>query len=186
MKRTGIFRYLSMALASLTLMLTLSMGVISIAPKFAYAQEASVVVEKQHQEAGSIVADPAEESLKICKDESGAAKACDDKDLFSFLMISVGGLSGLGALGIAFLISKLLLLLILSPIFSNMFPSLEKGGWKLFIAVTLNMIVGLLSLMVPPVSLSFGAAIMHSSVLALFSVFSNQAYKQFFTAKGKS
>lgn len=187
MRRTGIFNYLAMALASLTLMLTLSMGVFSVAPEFAYAQEASVVVESQHQEAGSvIVAQSDEGSLEICKDESGAAKACSDADLLKHLMVSVGGFKGMSALAIAFFVSKLLLLLLLSPFFTNMFPSLLKGNVKLLVATGMNLIVGVLSLMVPPVELSFGAAIMHSSVLALGSVFANQAYKQFLTSKGKS
>lgn len=127
-----------------------------------------------------------EESLKICKDESGNIKACDDADVFKHLLVSMGGIKGASALMIAFIISKFLLLLLLSPFFTNIFPSLLKGGVKLTVASGLNVVVGVLSLMVPPVELSFGAALMHSSVLALASVFANQAYKQYLTKKGQS
>jgi len=147
------------------------------------SDEVSVVVSGDEAvlTSGSI-----EESLKICKDESGEFKVCDNKDLVSHLMVSIGGFKGMSALAIAFFISKFLLLLILSPFFKDVFPKLDQGRYKLFIAVSMNLVVGVLALMVPPVSLSFSAAITHSSVLALLSVFANQAYKQFFTEKGKA
>lgn len=149
--------------------------------------EQSVVVEVAEEAGQPIVsAISVEDSLKICKDEAGNVKACSNEDLVSHLMLSIGGFKGMSALAIAFVISKFILLFLLSPFFKEMFPKLEQGRWKLFIAVSLNLVVGILALMIPPTSLSFGAAIMHSSVLALLSVFANQSYKQFFTSKGKA
>lgn len=160
--------------ASLVLVASFSIGVATFAPSYTNAQE-PVKIE-------NVV--PSHDSLNICKDEAGAPRACSDKDLLDFLMVSLGGAKGLGALGFAFLLSKLLLLLLLSPMFASMYPSLMKGSVKLTIALGLNLVVGILSLMMPPVGLSFLAALTHSSVLALGSVFANQAYKQYFTAKG--
>lgn len=193
MKR--FFNCFAVMLASVTIAMTLSLGVVTVAEanKLQFADNVHTMVQAdlQLQEAEVqvgevIVADPAEESLKICKDEQGNAKACSDKDLLAHLMASIGGFKGMSALAIAFFIAKLLLLLLLSPFFTTMFPSLLKGNVKLLVATGLNLVVGLLSLMLPPVELSFGAAIMHSSVLALASVFANQAYKQFLTSKGKA
>lgn len=182
-------RGIAMMLASLTLAITLSIGVVSVYTPTSHAEESAVVVQNQevvHQLDEVIVASPVEESLKICKDEQGNAKACEDSDVAKHLLASMGGLKGASALVIAFVISKFLLLLLLSPIFSNMFPSLLKGHVKLTVATGLNLVVGVLALMVPPVELPFSAAIVHSSVLALASVFANQAFKQYLTAKGKS
>jgi len=173
-----MLRGLSMLLASLTLAMTLTFGVVTLHPNILHAEEITMV---QNQETS-----PAEDSLKICKDESGVAKACEDKDLIKHMMLSIGGFAGMSALAIAFFISKLLLLLLLSPFFTSIFPSLLRGDIKLLVATGMNLVVGVLSLMIPPVELSFGAAIMHSSVLALGSVFANQAYKQFLTSKGKA
>ena len=149
-------------------------------------QEVSEVVAVSAESPSPVASISVEESLKICKDEQGNIKACDDSDVAKHLLVSVGGLKGASALVIAFFISKFLLLLILSPFFTNMFPSLLKGSVKFTVASGLNVVVGVLALMVPPVSLDFGAAIMHSSVLALASVFANQAYKQYLTKKGQS
>ena len=182
-------RAFAMMLASLTLAITLSVGVVSIYTPTSHATSETVVSVVQNQEVvldEVIVASPVEESLKICKDEQGNAKACEDSDVAKHLLASMGGLKGASALVIAFVISKFLLLLLLSPMFTTIFPSLLKGSVKLTVATGLNLVVGVLSLMVPPVELPFSAAIVHSSVLALASVFANQAFKQYLTAKGKS
>jgi hypothetical protein len=179
-----IFSAGAMLLAAFTLTMSLTIGVVSTYPELVNA-DTSVVVESQQQVVEPDISE-VEPSLQICKDESGQAKACDDKDLMAHLLVSVGGYKGMTALGIAFVIAKLLLLLLLSPFFTNMFPSLLKGNVKLLVATGLNLIVGLLGLMLPPVSLAFGAAVLHSSTLALASVFANQAYKQLLTSKGKA
>lgn len=178
-----IFNAGAVLLAAFTLSMCLTIGVVGTYPELVNAQETSVVVEAQHQEVDVSEVEP---SLKICKDEAGQVQACDDKDLMAHLLVSVGGYKGMTALGIAFVIAKLLLLLLLSPFFTNMFPSLFKGNVKLLVATGLNLVVGLLGLMLPPVSLAFGAAVLHSSTLALASVFANQAYKQLLTSKGKA
>lgn len=189
--RQKLSRGFAMMLASLTLAITLSIGVVSIYAPTSHADETATAVVVQNQEVVHqldevIVASPVEESLKICKDEQGNAKACEDSDVAKHLLASMGGLKGASALVIAFVLSKFLLLLLLSPFFTNMFPSLLKGSVKLTVVLGLNLVVGVLALMVPPVELPFSAAIMHSSVLALASVFANQAFKQYLTAKGKS
>lgn len=181
-------KYLQAMLLSAVLTLTFSLGITSFYQPTARAQEAVVqqsVSEVQEQQAASVVVSP-EDSLKICKDEQGQAKVCEEKDLLSFLFLSMGGLKGASALAIAFFVAKLLLLLLLSPAMVTIFPKLAQGGWKLTAAVFMNLIVGVLSLMLPPVGLSLSAALTHSSVLALGSVFANQAFKQYLTVKGKS
>jgi hypothetical protein len=190
-----MFRGFTTLMAAFVLFMTLSVGIVTVAEanKLQFADNVHSMVQadlaqNQEVEVGELeVVDPrAEESLKICKDDQGNAKVCSDKDLLAHLMLSIGGFKGMSALAIAFFIAKFLLLLLLSPFFTTMFPSLLKGSVKLLVATGLNLVVGLLSLMLPPVELTFGAAIMHSSVLALASVFANQAYKQFLTAKGKA
>lgn len=184
MKKT--FNFISSALMCLVIATTLSIGV-ATAIEEVKSEPAKVEQVVQAQEAAPVVAPIAvEDSLKICKDEQGQPKVCEDQDLVKHLLLSLGGMKGASALAIAFAISKLLLLLLLSPFFTSIFPSLLRGDVKLLVATGLNLVVGVLSLMIPPVSLAFGAAILHSTTLALLSVFVNQAYKQFLTAKGKS
>jgi hypothetical protein len=184
MKR--FFSCFAVMLASVTIVMSLSIGVVT-------AVEANKVVQHQEVEVSSpvavsaaevLVASPVEESLKLCKDEQGNAKVCEDKDLLAHLLLSMGGLKGASALAIAFVISKFLLLFLLSPLFSNIFPSLLKGGVKLLVALGLNVVVGVLGLLVAEVPLS--AAIVHSSTLAAFSLLGNQAYKQWLTKKGQA
>lgn len=180
-------RGITLLLASLTLMISLSIGVVTAYTPSAHVE--SVIVQNQEVATISqapIVAVSVEDTLKICKDEQGNAKLCEDSDVAKHLLLSMGGLKGASALVIAFVISKFLLLLLLSPFFTNMFPSLLKGSTKLTVATGLNLVVGILSLMVPPVSLAFSGALLHSTVLALASVFANQAFKQYLTSKGKT
>lgn len=185
MKR--FFSFFGVLMASTALAMTLSLGVVSIVPQVLHAQEV-VVVEQQKDvvQLQEIEVVEQVEDHKFCQDEQGQPKACEDADLLKFLIASMGGLKGASALAIAFFISKLLLLLIMSPFFTSVFPSLLKGGVKLLVASGLNLVIGVLSLMLPPVELSFGAALTHSTVLALASVFANQAYKQWLTKKGQS
>jgi len=178
-----MFRFLSITIAGLMLAMTLTVGLSTTTFQLAYAQD-SVAVESVPSSEVAVQPSIVEEAPKLCKDEQGNAKVCEDKDLLQHLLVSMGGLKGASALAIAFVISKFLLLLLLSPIFSNIFPSLLKGGVKLLIALGLNVVVGVLGLMVADVS--FGAAIVHSSSLAAFSLLGNQAYKQWLTKKGQS
>lgn len=172
-----VFRVFPMMLAGLVLAITLTFGLATTSSQMLYAEESAVSSEVSRP---SLV----EESPKLCKDELGNEKACEDKDLLSHLLVSMGGLKGASALAIAFVISKFLLLLLLSPFFSNLFPSLAKGGIKLLVALSLNVVVGILGLLMAKVP--FDAALVHSSTLAAFSLLGNQGYKQWLTKKGKS
>lgn len=186
-KLWGIF---GMLLVAVVMSMTLTSGVSSVYANLTegtkvdftdnsfVSAKASYVIQKQESEV------PAE--FKICKDESGAPRECTDQDFLQHLLLAMGGMSGLKGLALAFFIAKLLLLLLVSPLLSKFAPSLDKGGWKLTIVVFMNLVVGVLTLMSPPQSLSFGIAITHSSVLALASVFANQAYKQYLTTKSKA
>jgi hypothetical protein len=184
-KLWGMF---AMLLVAVTLSMTLTSGVSSVFASLTEDGETEisyVVGSKQHQLVQHQEAEvPAE--MKICKDESGEPRACTDQDLLQHLLLAMGGMSGLKGLALAFFIAKLLLFLLVSPLLSKFAPSLDKGGWKLTIVVFMNLVVGVLTLMSPPQSLSFGIAVTHSSVLALASVFANQAYKQYLTSKGKA
>lgn len=121
---------------------------------------------------------------QVCHNEDGTPKMCSDEDAIKFLFLSLGE-GGLKGLGIAFVIAKFLLMFILSPGLSMKIPFLQKGSVKITVAIGLNLAVSILTLMVYS-NLSFGAALTHSSVLAAFSVFGNQVFKQYLTKKGKS
>lgn len=185
MKR--LFGFSAMLLTAFALCFSFTFGTMTLAPSIAKAQE-SVSVEAQKVEASKEVSKSSEASL-VATDPADQGNAdtlpeVSNDDLFSLLMTSLGGLKGAGTLAIAFVVSKLLLFFILSPLFQSIFPKLENGGVKLLIALGVNLVVGVLGLMVNT-KLDLGMALLHSSTLALASVFANQAYKQFF-AKAKA
>lgn len=177
----SIYRKFAAVLAALVIALSLSFGVVSIVKHEASSQRVSFI-SNAHAQDTQISEAPAKE---IVASDLGLPQV-DDKEFIELLLKSIGGVKGLGALGIAFLVSKILLFFLLSPAFTSIFPSLEKGGAKLLIACGINVVMGILALMVPPTSLSFGAALVHGSVLAAVSVFSNQAYKYYFAKSKKA
>lgn len=106
--------------------------------------------------------------------------AVSDSDFLGLLFQSLGGAKGATALSGAFLLSKLIMAFFgtswSEKIFSN------AGPMKLTLASGLNVVIGVLGLMTTS-GLSLSAALVHSSVLAMGSVFVNQIYKEFFAPK---
>lgn len=176
--------YFAMTLATLALSLTLSIGTISlIKSETVYAQEQAVEVV-QHV---ASVEQQSEEIPKLCKDQDGQPKVCSNEDFFLALSASIGGVKGLGALGIAGVIVNLIMFFLYSPIGNSVLPKkFETDGYKLILALFLYLVSGVIGLMLPPTSLTFGAAFIHSTTLAAFGVLFNQIMKKYVKAKATS
>lgn len=184
MKR--ISRPFGVMFMALALCFSFTFSVMTFESSKAYAQESSVVVESQ-KDASAVSAKSevkSSEASLVAEDgtDTSSLPNVENADLFQLLMASMGGFKGASVLAIAFAVSKILLFFVLSPLFISVFPKLDNGGVKLTVAFGLNLVVGVLGLMTVN-GLSFGMAITHSTVLALASVFANQAYKQFFVKK---
>ena len=107
-------------------------------------------------------------------------------DFLKELLASIGGLKGASALTIAAVAIKLLLQLLNLPFVASLLGSKFKewnGGVKLVVVLGLSYVGGVLALMLPPTSLSVGAALVHSTTLASFMVFTNQIYQHWFMKK---
>lgn len=103
-------------------------------------------------------------------------------DFLGDLINSVGGMKGASAMAIAFAVVKLLMKAMGLPFVQNLFSGdAVKGQWKITIVIVLSLISGVLGLVVSGVDL--GAALVHSTTLAAYSVLFNQLYKQFVEKK---
>lgn len=98
-------------------------------------------------------------------------------DFLQLLIQSLGGLKGASALAIAGTAVQVLLKFLATPWAGGLLKNV-KGGTKLLVVSGLSMLGGVLALMVPPTSLSLGAALVHSTTLTAFMVFANQLYQQ--------
>ncbi len=108
-----------------------------------------------------------------------------NQDFLGDLLQSLGGLNGASALAATAILIKLLLKFLSTPWGQNVLGKAFKdmaGGWKLTIVTGLSLAGGVIGLMTAG-GLSAGAALVHSTTLAAFMVFSNQIYKQFFEKK---
>lgn len=107
-------------------------------------------------------------------------------DFLNLLVHSIGGMRGASTLAIVGIVIKLLLVALDLPITTKLVGSKFKdwsSGLKLTVVLGLTMVGGVVSLMAPPVGLSLGAALVHSSTLSAFVVLSNQLYKHYFEKK---
>lgn len=107
-------------------------------------------------------------------------------DFLNLLMQSLGGIKGASALAIAGIVVKLLLKALDLPLVAGLMGKAFKdwaSGLKLTVVLALSYVAGVIGLMVPPTSLSLGAALVHSSTLAAFVVLSNQVYKHWIEKK---
>lgn len=98
----------------------------------------------------------------------------DTSEIMAFFA-QLGGLKGASALVIAGIVVQGLMLAVRS------FLGDLIGQYKLLLVLGLSLVSGVVALMVSGVPL--GAALVHSTTLAAFSVFFNQIYKQFFEKK---
>lgn len=98
-------------------------------------------------------------------------------DFIMMLLESIGGMKGASTLAIVFAVVQILLKFLNTELFGKWFKDM-KGSTKLTIVLALTMISGVLSLMTVG-GLTLGAALLHSTTLASFSVLANQLYKQF-------
>jgi hypothetical protein len=103
-----------------------------------------------------------------------------NEDFIGLLLQSLGGLKGASSLAIAGIVVQLLMKFVGTPWADKLFAN--AGPWKLIIVALLSYLSGVVGLMASA-GLSFGAAALHSSVLAAFMVFLNQVYKQFIEKK---
>lgn len=95
--------------------------------------------------------------------------------LIQFLLASIGGVKGAGALGIAALVVQALLRIANWDLLGGLWGKIP-GFWKLITVMVLSYASGVLSLVAQGVSV--GAALIHSTVLASVMVLGNQLYKQ--------
>lgn len=93
-------------------------------------------------------------------------------------MLALGSWKSLGAMGLAALITQLLMLMLRTPLGSF------AGKWKLVAVYLLSVISGLLILKVS--GMSWGAAALHTQTLAAFQAWAHQMYKQFIEKAGET
>ena len=96
-----------------------------------------------------------------------------DQDFFQFVLKNLGGGNGISSLGVTVLVAQLLV-----KIFETKVGALI-GKWKFTVISLLTLLVGTLSFSMTT-NVSITVAFFSSANLALFQVFINQAYKQFF------
>ncbi len=99
------------------------------------------------------------------------------------LLESIGGMKGAGALGLAFIVSKLLIALFKTKFVDGFFNKID-GAWKLTVVLVLSLASGVLGLSVAGVPIA--AALIHSATLSSFMVLVNQIYKQFFAKEERA
>jgi hypothetical protein len=93
------------------------------------------------------------------------------------LVKSLGGALGGGILAIAYFIAQVFMLLLKGKLGAKF-----TGAWQITVVSFMTLVLGVLGLMVVG-GLEFGAAIVHSTTLAAFSVFANQLFQQIIKKK---
>ena len=96
-------------------------------------------------------------------------------EFFAFLMKSLGGFKGAGALGTVALVVQLLM-----KLFQTQAGEL-LGKYKLLAVLGLTLVGGVITLKLTGVS--WGASLLHSATLAAAQVLIHQLYKQFLDKK---
>ena len=99
-------------------------------------------------------------------------------EFLDLLMKSIGGFKGLGILGIVGLVSKIFMKAAQTSLLGSL-----AGRWRLMVIYGMSTIGGVAGLVAGVDGMSLGAALLHANSLAMYSVFGNQAYKQFFEKK---
>jgi hypothetical protein len=121
-------------------------------------------------------------STVVMAQETAAAVPQDVSmiDFITLLIQSLNGLKGAGALAAAGVLVQLVLAFAKTPLAGLFFQKLPSG-MKLVAVTGLSVVAGVVALLVSGVTL--GAALVHSSTLAAFTVFAHQVYKHFFQKK---
>jgi beta-lactamase regulating signal transducer with metallopeptidase domain len=83
---------------------------------------------------------------------------------------SMGGISGIGALGIAALVTQVLMFALRSKLKE------QAGAWRLAAVYFLTMVSGVIAMRMTGVD--WGGALLHSNTLAAFQVFGHQVVSQ--------
>lgn len=100
-----------------------------------------------------------------------------NQEFLALLIASIGGMKGMSTLGIVGVAIQLLIKL------ANTTWIKIDGAVKLLIVSALGLGGGVVALMLPPNSLTIGAALIHSATLTAFMVFFNQVYQQWLAPK---
>lgn len=107
-------------------------------------------------------------------------------DFLQFLIQSINGMKGASVLAIVTIVVQILLkvldLQFVEDFLGKSFGD-WNGGWKLFTVMGLTIVGGFVGLMLPPTSLTIGAALMHSTTLSAFLVLGNQMYQHWVLKK---
>ncbi len=101
-------------------------------------------------------------------------------DFVTYLLQSLGGISGATTLAIIGVIVQILMKFVATPIFDNIGID---GSYKLLIVIGLTIVGGVVTLMTGPAGLTLVAALMHSTTLASIMVLIHQVYVQFFQSE---
>lgn len=117
-------------------------------------------------------------------DPNNPEKPIDNKEFLDYLWKSFNGWKGLGAMGIAALITQILAMFMNTPLFVTVIGfvgvqskfALWIGKWKLATIVGLSLISGICMLIGS--GLDWKAALVHSSTLTFAQIFFNQVWKQ--------
>ena len=99
------------------------------------------------------------------------------QDFIMFLLQSVGEIKGASTLSISYSVVQVLVKFMSSELWGSWFKKVS-GATKITVVLVLTLASGILGLMTAG-GLPFGAALLHSSTLAAFSVLANQLYKQY-------
>lgn len=131
---------------------------------------------------------PAEPAAETTKPEASVPELPGTKDdpatnldteiFLQAAMVALGSWKSLGAMGVAALITQLLMLMLRTPLGSF------AGKWKLVVVYLLSVVSGLLVLKVS--GMSWGAAALHTQTLAAFQAWAHQMYKQFVEKSGET
>lgn len=103
-----------------------------------------------------------------------------NEDFLKFLIASIGGTPGAGAMGTVLLVVQLVVMFLKTPASGEVFKSLS-GLAKYILIMVLSIVGGVIALKIQGLDLL--SAIMHSSVLGLVSIGINQGLKQWADAK---
>lgn len=97
-----------------------------------------------------------------------------DQDFVSLLFASLGGMGGMSALGIAALVTQLVAKFLNTQLMGKLWAKIP-GIWKIVTVVLLTAAGGVLGMVHQGVS--WGAALIHSSVISALMITANQIYK---------
>lgn len=178
------------------MMLFLAVGTISFTQISTAQEDAKPTVseevkadaaEAEKADAKAVEGSTAEEAKPALPDpgvDPDIEKPVENKEFFAYLMKAVGGMKGAGAMGIAVILSQLLMLFMRSGLWDllmGMFGSDKKwvqlaGKWKLSLLALFSIVVAWCGLMYS--GLDWMTALVHSGTVTAFQVFFHQVGKQ--------